>query len=74
MRGDGELVCISLEKRPNGRSMSEPKPMRIVRVDADRLVGSGRAIFISKTDFKKMSDSCAPPVKSSIKKRAKKKD
>lgn len=51
---DARLVCILLNKRPNGRNMRHSKPMRIPRSDAERLVDAGRASFMSKTSFKEM--------------------
>jgi hypothetical protein len=76
MRTDNRLKSISLTKRPNGREMRFPKPMRLARPDAERLVESGRATFISKKKFREMvSEMPKPesPRKKARKKKVKKK-
>lgn len=60
MRVDNRSVCITLFKRPNGHKMKQEKPMRIPRMDADRLVDAGRATYTSKTIYRKAVKASLP--------------
>lgn len=71
MKGDCKKVSILLTKNPSGRARL-PKPMRIGRGDAEHIVGAGRANFISKSNFRKLTAEAVQRAKVNQKNRPRK--